>query len=112
MFEVIFTAVIFGGCALLMVGIGVFQLRSKKPVGFYTGEKPPREDQLTDTAAWNRRHGTMWIVYGGCIVAGWVGMQVLRDDLLSLIPCFAGILLPIPVMIFLHHRLIRIYVKK
>lgn len=38
--------------AMIMVGIGVFQFRSKKPVGFYSGEQPPGEDELSDVTAW------------------------------------------------------------
>jgi hypothetical protein len=33
-----------------MIGIGVSQLKSRAPVGFYTGEKPPTEEELTDVA--------------------------------------------------------------
>ena len=35
--------------AFLMLIIGIFQMRSKKPVGFYAGEKGPDEIELTDT---------------------------------------------------------------
>ncbi len=55
--------------AFIMTGIGISQLKSRKPVGFYTGVKPPEEKQLRDVKAWNRKHGIMWIVYGG-VIAG------------------------------------------
>lgn len=58
---------IYGGVAALMIGIGISQLRSKKPVGFYSGVKPPREDELSDVGAWNKKHGIMWIIYGAII---------------------------------------------
>ena len=54
--------------AFVMFAIGISQLKSREPVGFYTGVKPPEEKQLLDVKAWNRKHGIMWIVYGGCIM--------------------------------------------
>lgn len=50
--------------ALLMISIGVSQLKSQEPVGFYSGEKPPNKDELTDVISWNKKHGTMWVLYG------------------------------------------------
>ena len=54
--------------AFIMIGIGISQLKSTRPVGFYTGVKPPEEKQLRDVRAWNRKHGIMWIVYGSAII--------------------------------------------
>lgn len=106
----IISGVIFGICALIMVGIGIYQIKSKKPVAFYTGEKAPDEKQLTDWKAWNREHGIMWILYGVCIMLAWVCGLVMGDNLLAMIPYLIGLLLPIPVMIWNHHRLERKYV--
>ena len=44
----IISGVIFCIVAMIMLGIGVSQLKSKEPVGFYTGEKPPKAEQLSD----------------------------------------------------------------
>lgn len=32
------------------------QLKSKKPVGFYSGEKTPSEDEISDMYMWNKKH--------------------------------------------------------
>lgn len=45
--------------ALLMISIGVSQLKNQEPVGFYSGEKPPKKDELTDIISWNKKHGAM-----------------------------------------------------
>ena len=50
--------------ALFMVAIGIAQLKSKDPVGFYSGEEPPKAESLTDVSTWNKRHGMMWLIYG------------------------------------------------
>ena len=64
----IISGVIFCIVAMIMLGIGVSQLKSKEPVGFYTGEKPPKVDQLSDVNSWNKKHGVMWIIYGWLII--------------------------------------------
>ena len=110
--ETVISGVIFGFCALLMFVIGIRQMKSKKPVGFYTGEKAPDETELSDAAAWNKKHGIMWILYGLCIVLAWVCGLFMDDGLLLLIPFSVGLLLPIPLMVFYHHRLVKKYYIK
>lgn len=106
--EAILSGGILGMCALIMFGIGIAQWKSKKPVGFYTGEKAPDVKALTDVKAWNRKHGMMWILYGGCIVLAW-GCGLLIGDSLLLIPFCACVLQPIPLMMLYHQKLIRKY---
>lgn len=60
MAENIIGFVVFLGTSLIMIGLGVSQIKSKEPVGFYTGEKPPKREQLSDVEAWNKKHGLMW----------------------------------------------------
>ena len=36
--------IVMGICAMFMFGIGLVQIKSKKPVAFYSGEKPPMEE--------------------------------------------------------------------
>ena len=62
--ENIIGLVIYLAVASFMIGIGISQLRSKKPVDFYSGEKPPGEEELSDVKAWNQKHGQMWVLYG------------------------------------------------
>ena len=57
----IISGVIFCIVAMIMLGIGVSQLKSKEPVGFYTGEKPPKVDQLSDVNSCNVDH--LWHLY-------------------------------------------------
>lgn len=97
--------------AFFMIGIGIVQLRSRKPVGFYSGEQPPAEDELTDVHAWNQKHGMMWLWYGGIIiVSAFIGMWI-GDSIWCIIPMCGGVLLPIIIMIWYHHRLVRRYYK-
>ena len=105
----IISAVTFGICALIMIGIGVSQLRSEKPVGFYSGEKAPEEDEISDVHMWNKKHGTMWVAYGVIIVLTWVCGLIIGDSIWLLVPYFIGLFVPIVVMIWYHNILIKKY---
>lgn len=50
--------------SLIFIILGIKQYRAEKPVAINTGEKPPREDELTSVAEWNRRHGRNFIIFG------------------------------------------------
>ena len=53
--------------SLIFVILGVRQYQAKKPVSINTGEKPPREEELTSVAEWNHRHGRNFILLGCAI---------------------------------------------
>lgn len=105
----IITFIIFLFVAIFMIGIGIFQLKSISPVGFYSGERPPKEEELIDVRAWNRKHGMMWVVYGIIIILSAIVGAVIGDSILCIIPLLGGMLVPILVMIWYHHRLVRKY---
>lgn len=50
--------------SLIFIILGIRQYRAEKPVAINTGEKPPREDELTSVAEWNHRHGRNFITLG------------------------------------------------
>ena len=99
--------------AAVMLGIGISQYRSKKPVGFYSGEKPPLESELSDVLMWNKKHGKMWMWYGIIIIISYLlGIPFLViDSVWCIIPMCGGIILPLPMMIWYHNKLIREYKK-
>lgn len=114
MAEIIISLSIYLLVALIMIGLGINQYRSKKPVGFYSGEKPPSESELTDVLMWNQKHGKMWILYGIIIIISYVaGLPLLnQDSIWCIIPLCGGIILPLPLMICYHNKLIEIYRRK
>ncbi len=96
--------------SLIMVSVGVINLRSKKPVNFYTGEKPLKEDEITDIKAWNRKHGIMWVLYGiFMFVTFLAGILVFRDSHLGIVLMIGGTILPIFPMMWYHHVLWKKY---
>ena len=109
---IIIGIVIYGIVALIMAGIGIAQRRSKRPVTFYSGETPPKTEELTDVEAWNQKHGTMWILYGGILfVSGVIGFLMVDSDWMT-VPLCGGVFVPLPFMIGHHDRLKRQYMKK
>lgn len=50
--------------SLIFVLLGIKQYRAEKPVTINTGEKPPREEELTSVTEWNHRHGRNLIILG------------------------------------------------
>ena len=110
---IIIGVVIYLLVAAVMLGIGISQYRSKSPVGFYSGEKPPLESELTDVNAWNKKHGKMWIWYGVIIIISYLmGIPFLvTDSVWCTLPMCGGIMIPLPFMLGYHHKLIRKYKK-
>lgn len=95
-----------------MIGIGIFQLRSKKPATFYTGEKGPKPEELSDMKAWNRKHGMMWIIYGIIILLGCVSFFFVSGTAWKLLGGLGVFLLPLPFMVWYHHSLMKKYIIK
>ncbi len=111
LFCIIISVITYGIVSLIMMGIGISQLKSKTPVGFYSGEKPPKESEIADVQTWNRKHGIMWLVYGIIIMLSMVIGCLMGDSLLCLIPLCGGITVPLVFMIWYHHKLVRMYRK-
>ena len=71
------------------------------------------EIELTDVQAWNIKHGIMWVLYGIIIlVTSLIGVSMI-DSIWCTVPLIGGVTLPVPIMIWYHHKLITRYrIKK
>lgn len=110
--EKIITFVILFICTVPLIGIGIAQCKSKKPVAFWSGVKPPDIEQVTDVEAYNKKHGRMWILYGAGLLIFWYGGGLLAGDTGAIAGTLAECLGGIIVMIVLHNRWERRYVRK
>ena len=109
--EHIIIIIVLAWCAFIMIVVGVFQMKSKEPVGFYTGEKPIKKEQVSDVEAWNKKHGMMWIAYGvGMVLAYLVGCLLANKEV-SYIILLTVTLGAIPVMIVYHHWMKKKYLN-
>lgn len=109
--EIVISIVILLVSAVPMIILGIVQYRSKDPVGFWSGKKPPQREEITDVKAYNRKHGLMWIFFGVglvmCYVCGlfWGGLIA---GCLCMIEVVGGIF----AMIAYHEKLNRMYYKE
>ena len=102
--------IVMGICARFMFGIGLVQIKSKKTVAFYSGEKPPLEEKVKDIENRNKKHGIMWILYGIAIVIGIVGGLIVGDSPLLVVIYCGSLLLPIVIMVLYHKKLVKDYI--
>ena len=96
--------------ALIMVIIGSCQIVKKDiPVGFYNMVDPPKKEEITDIVSWNKKHGTIWIVYGICIELGYLLGTIMPYELLEVLFTIGGVIFPLPFMIMRHKSLEKKY---
>lgn len=99
-------------CAVPLIVLGIFQMKSKEPVGFWSGVKPPSGEKVSDVEAYNKGHGIMWIIYGaGILPAFYMGLPIGEGIGAAWgigIEVFGGLFL----MIWYHNYLVKKYVKK
>lgn len=98
--------------ALIFMGIGISQFKSKVPVGFYTGEKPPKAEELIDVKGWNRGHGAMWCGYGVMIMISWLSAVFVEHETVSMVLTFVILIGGLLGMILGHHLLRKKYFVK
>lgn len=99
-------------CALPMIVIGIAQIKSKNPVGFWAGKEPPAKGQVRDVPDYNKKHGIMWILYGvGMPVSFFVGAPF-GEGLGSAVAMTAEVVGGLILMIWYHNYLDKKYVRK
>lgn len=109
--ETVIMLVILLYSAAPIIILGIVQYNSKKPVGFWSGDKPLEKEQITDMKAYNQKHGLMWILFGtGFILCFLCGLPFGGEiaAILCIIEATGGIL----GMVAYHNRLNRIYRRK
>ena len=98
--ELILMMIPVGFCTLIFLGIGIWQWNSKTPVGFWTGKKPPKPEEISDVTAYNRGHAVLFFAYGIAMP-----VSVFAGPVLFLAATLGGI----PILILCHHFLEKKY---
>lgn len=111
MAEKIITFVIFLLVSMIFIIIGILQIRSKEPIGFYTGEKPPKKEQLWDMGVWNKKHGCMWIVYGLSIIASFIICSFVKTEIIATIIMLCVVFGALAIMMLYHRHLKKKYYR-
>lgn len=108
-FELILSFIVFSLCALIMIVVGISQIKNTAPVGFWNWQKPPKRENISDLPAYNRKHGLMWILYGlGMIICFLFGM-LFKDGLVFALTIITEICGGIMLMALYHKWLVKKY---
>ena len=72
---------------VIMLGIGIWSYRSEKPVGFFTGTKPP---EVKDAKKYNHAVGILWFSYAVLLELFGVPFLFLEQNSAGFIPVYLG----------------------
>ena len=92
--------------ALSFMGIGVYAMKRKKPMWFWSGSEV-KAWQLRDVPAYNRANGIMWLVFSlGFWAAAILGcFHVPAAGILVMVTCLLGI----PGLLIAYNRIYKKY---
>ena len=94
--------------SLLFTGIGIYAWRRRKPMWFWSGTTV-KESEITDTAAYNRANGIMWLVFSLLMwISTILGAVSMKTGGLVLI---AGCAAAVPVLPLVYGKIYRKYKK-
>ncbi len=79
--------VIWSIVSAIMLGIGIWLYRSEKPVGFFTGTKPP---EVKDAKKYNHAVGILWFSYAVLLELFGVPFLFLEQNSAGFIPVYLG----------------------
>ncbi len=79
--------VIWSITSAVMFGIAIWCLRSKTPVGFFAGTKPP---DVKDTKKYNRAVAILWFVYAILFEIMGIPLLYLKQNSAGFVPVFFG----------------------
>ena len=79
--------VIWSIVSAIMLGIGIWSYRSEKPVGFFTGTKPP---EVKDAKKYNHAVGILWFIYAVLLELFGIPFLFLEQNSAGFIPVFLG----------------------
>ena len=79
--------VIWSITSVIILGIGIWSYRSEKPVGFFTGTKPP---EVTDVRKYNHAVGILWFAYAVLLELFGIPFLFLKQNSAAFIPVFLG----------------------
>ncbi|MCR5728563.1 MAG: hypothetical protein K6G24_13995 [Lachnospiraceae bacterium] len=82
--------VIWSITSAVMLGIGIWSYRSKEPVGFFTGVKPP---EVKDTKKYNHAVAILWFGYAVLLEIMGIPLLFLEQNSAGFVPSLFGTVL-------------------
>ncbi len=93
-------------CSALFTGIGVYALRRKQPMWFWSGTTV-KASEISDIPAYNRANGIMWIAFSAIFWASAV-LGLFRMGAAGILVA-AGCLLGLPALVLVYQRILAKY---
>ena len=90
----------------VFTGIGVYALRLKKPMWFWSGTTV-KEEEISDVRAYNRANGVMWLSYSAILWASTLA-GIWRTAMGGIL-LFVGTLLGMPALVITYGRIYKRY---
>ena len=101
--------VIWSTVFLVLLGIGIWALKSDKAVGFYTGTKPPEVD---DVRRYNRSVAVLWLVYAVLFELLGLPFLFLKRNAAGFLWSVAGVPAITIALMIVYNRILRKYERK
>lgn len=97
-------------CATVFIGIGIFALKKKTPMHFWSGTRVKTEE-ISDVKAYNKANGTMWIAYGSTFILSAI-LSILFDSNIGGILLAISSTLGLVILIIVYRRIYSRYENK
>ncbi len=89
-----------------LTGLGIYAMRRKKPMWFWTG-RAVKEEEINDIPAYNKANGIMWIAFSLVSWASTVaGCKSLKVGGLVLL---AGCIVAVPILLVAYNKIYKKY---
>ena len=93
-------------CSAVFTGLGIYAMKIKKPMWFWTGSTV-KEEEIRDIPAYNRANGIMWIVFS---LIFWASAFLgLCGTAAAVIVLIGGMAVGIPLLVFTYNQIYKKY---
>lgn len=96
-------------CDIVFIAIGMNYLKSKAPLGFFTGEKPPKPEEISDIKAWNKKHGIAMFICAGLITIGCFAPVSIPDETVAMFVFIGAFAVALAGIVIYHNYLTKKY---
>ena len=101
--------IIWSIVSLVLLGIGIWTWNSNKPVGFYTGTKPP---EVTDARKYNRSVAVLWFAYAGLFELLGLPFLFLKQNAAGFLWVVPGVVMISIALMIVYNRILSKYEQK
>ena len=102
-------AIIVWICALVFIAIGIYSLKRKTPMHFWSGTTV-KVEEISDVKAYNKANGIMWILYSFTFILGGILSLLFNTNIGGIIVAISSTL-GIIILITVYNRIYQKYKK-